>query len=123
MHGPTFMGNPLACSAALASLDLLATEPWADRVSTIEKGLQRGLEACRPLPGVKEVRILGAIGVVELDKPVDMSKVQPAFVDEGVWIRPFGRLVYTMPPFIADAATVEKICNAIHNVIAVHGEG
>ena len=121
MHGPTFMGNPLACAAALASLDLLEREPWKENVSSIEKGLRQGLEACRTLPGVSDVRVLGAIGVVELEQPVDMQRVQPAFVDQGVWIRPFGRLVYTMPPFITDPTTVETICEAIYQVISAHG--
>ena len=123
MHGPTFMGNPLACAASLASLDLLEKEPWQENVSSIEKGLRQGLEPCRTLPGVADVRVLGAIGVVELENPVDMQRVQPAFVDQGVWIRPFGRLVYTMPPFITDAETVNTICEAIHHVIATHGPG
>ena len=120
MHGPTFMGNPLACAAAGASLDLLESEPWEENVSSIERGLRNGLEGCRELPGVEEVRVLGAIGVVELKQPVDMSQVQPAFVEEGVWIRPFGRLVYTMPPFITEPEDIQTICQAIENVIRKH---
>ena len=90
-------------------------------VLPIEKGLRQGLEPCRTLPGVSDVRVLGAIGVVELENPVDMKRVQPAFVEQGVWIRPFGKLVYTMPPFITDPDTVHTICEAIYHVIAAHG--
>jgi adenosylmethionine---8-amino-7-oxononanoate aminotransferase len=117
MHGPTFMGNPLACAAAGASLDLLAREPWRERVATIEAGLADGLAPARALRGVADVRVLGAIGVVELHEPVDMPVVQRAFVDAGVWIRPFGRLVYTMPPYIVDAAQLGRITRAICEVI------
>ena len=117
MHGPTFMGNPLACAAAGASLDLLAREPWRERVARIERELAAGLAPARKLRGVADVRVLGAIGVVELDSPVDMAVVQPAFVDAGVWIRPFGKLVYTMPPYIATTAQVAHITGAICEVI------
>jgi adenosylmethionine-8-amino-7-oxononanoate aminotransferase len=118
MHGPTFMGNPLACAAAGASLDLLEDGEWRGRVAVIEAQLARELEACRGLPGVADVRVLGAIGVVELERPVDMARVQPAFVERGVWIRPFGPLVYTMPPFITTAADLTSITGAIHEVVA-----
>jgi adenosylmethionine-8-amino-7-oxononanoate aminotransferase len=117
MHGPTFMGNPLACAAAGASLDLLASEPWRDRVAGIEAALEVGLAPARALRGVADVRVLGAIGVVELHEPVDMAIVQPAFVDAGVWVRPFGRLVYTMPPYITLPAQIERITRAICEVI------
>jgi len=117
MHGPTFMGNPLACAAAGASLDLLESEPSRERVARIEAGLAVGLAPARALRGVADVRVLGAIGVVELDEPVDMAVVQPAFVDAGVWIRPFGRLVYTMPPYIALPAQLERITRVICEVI------
>jgi adenosylmethionine-8-amino-7-oxononanoate aminotransferase len=118
MHGPTFMGNPLACAAAGASLDLLATEPWRERVARIADGLAKGLAPARALGGVTDVRVLGAIGVVELDEPVDMAIVQPAFVDAGVWIRPFGRLVYTMPPYTIEPAQLEHVTRAICEVVA-----
>jgi len=118
MHGPTFMANPLACAAANASLDLLEDGAWQDRVSRIEGQLAEELEACRSLPAVKDVRVLGAIGVVELHEPVDMAVVQPAFVEEGVWIRPFGELVYTMPPFVTEPADVREITRAIHAVVS-----
>jgi adenosylmethionine-8-amino-7-oxononanoate aminotransferase len=117
MHGPTFMGNPLACAAAGASLDLLEREPWQARVRAIAASLRAGLEPCRALPGVADVRVLGAIGVVELEQPVDMAVVQPAFVERGVWIRPFGQLVYTMPPFVTGEAELEKIAAAITEVV------
>ncbi len=117
MHGPTFMGNPLACAAAGASLDLLETEPWQERVANIEHQLRDQLECCRDLPGVADVRVLGAIGVVELETPVDMSAIQPAFVERGVWIRPFGKLVYTMPPYIIGADDLSIITDAIHDVL------
>lgn len=117
MHGPTFMGNPLACAAAGASLDLLETTPWRERVASIESQFRVELEPCRKLPGVVDVRSLGAIGVVELDRPVDMARVQPAFVERGVWIRPFGRLVYAMPPFIASAQEITALTDAIYSVL------
>jgi adenosylmethionine-8-amino-7-oxononanoate aminotransferase len=117
MHGPTFMGNPLACAAAGASLDLLEREPWQERVAGIEEQLRSGLAGCRELSGVADVRVLGAIGVVELDEPVDMSVIQPAVVDAGVWIRPFGKLVYTMPPYVIDSADLATVTDAMTSVL------
>ena len=117
MHGPTFMGNPLACAAAGASLDLLEREPWQERVASIEAQLQEELSPCRDLSGVADVRVLGAIGVVELEQPVDMAVVQPAFVERGVWIRPFGRLVYSMPPFVIESDDLSRITSAIYEVL------
>jgi adenosylmethionine-8-amino-7-oxononanoate aminotransferase len=118
LHGPTFMGNPLACAAALASLDLLETTPWRQRVDRIESQLRDELARCRQLPSVADVRVLGAIGVVELREAVDMAVVQPAFVERGVWIRPFGRLVYVMPPYVTEPAEVTALTDAIHSVVS-----
>ncbi|MGB3200065.1 MAG: adenosylmethionine--8-amino-7-oxononanoate transaminase [Nodosilinea sp.] len=118
MHGPTFMGNPLACAVALENLTLLESYDWAARISTIEAQLKQELAPCRDLPAVKDVRVLGAIGVVELHDPVDMAVVQPQFVDRGVWLRPFGRLIYTMPSYIIEPLPLRKITEAIYSVVA-----
>lgn len=109
MHGPTFMGNPLACAVAVASLELLTAGDWRGDVARIESWLEAGLAPLRGMPGVVEVRVLGAIGVIELDRPVDMRAATDAAVDAGVWLRPFRNLVYTMPPFISTAEDVAAI--------------
>ena len=118
MHGPTFMANPLACAAAQASLDLLLSGPWAARVAALAQGLATGLAPARALPQVVDVRCLGAIGVVELAAPVDMRIAPRAFVDRGVWVRPFGRLVYVMPAYVMSAADVATLTQAMCDVIA-----
>jgi adenosylmethionine-8-amino-7-oxononanoate aminotransferase len=118
MHGPTFMANPLACRAAITSIRLLLDSPWKTRIAAIEAGLEAGLAPARALPGVVDVRVLGAIGVVELAAPVDMKLVQPRFVDEGVWVRPFGRLVYLMPPFVIERSDLEQLTGAVIRVLA-----
>ena len=117
MHGPTFMANPLACSVASASISLLEQTGWQDRVNSIQRQLQTELAVCRELENVVDVRVLGAIGVVELDKPVDMHVVPHWFVERGVWIRPFGRLIYIMPPYIIDAAELTQLTDAIYHVV------
>jgi adenosylmethionine-8-amino-7-oxononanoate aminotransferase len=118
MHGPTFMANPLATSVANASLELLLNSPWQERVVNIEETLHVELRKCESLKIVKEVRILGAIGVVELKKNVDLAWMSKEFVKEGVWVRPFLNLVYIMPPFVIDEQELIKLSSAIFNVIS-----
>jgi len=113
-HGPTFMGNPLACSVALASLSvLLDSGDWAASVSRISSGLSAGLAPAGDVPGVADVRVLGAIGVVQLDHPVDVAAATSAAVAQGVWLRPFRDLIYTMPPYIANDDDVALICRGM----------
>jgi adenosylmethionine-8-amino-7-oxononanoate aminotransferase len=119
MHGPTYMGNPLACAVALANLDLLSGSAWAGEVARINRGLTSGLAGCRELPGVTDVRTIGAVGVVQLDHPVDVAKATDAAIDEGVWLRPFRDLVYTMPPYITDDADLDRITTAMHRAVSV----
>ncbi len=118
MHGPTFMGNPLACAVANASIDLLLGQDWAAEIRRIERGLNAGLAPCRGLPGVADVRVLGAIGVVELDHPVALAEIQPRFIARGVWLRPFGRLVYLMPPYIVSDDQLATLCEAVVAVVS-----
>jgi adenosylmethionine-8-amino-7-oxononanoate aminotransferase len=113
MHGPTFMANPLACAAAVASLELLAGGDWRGRVAAIEQGLRDGLAPAAGLPGVRDVRVLGAIGVVELDHEVDLAAATEAAVAAGVWLRPFRELVYTMPPYVTAPDDVQAVCRAV----------
>lgn len=112
-HGPTFMGNPLAAAVACASIDLLLGQDWRQEVKRVEAGLREGLAAARELPGVRDVRVLGAIGVVQLDHEVDMAAATSAAVREGVWLRPFRDLVYTMPPYVTGDDDVARICRAV----------
>ncbi|MGA0960418.1 MAG: adenosylmethionine--8-amino-7-oxononanoate transaminase [Sedimenticolaceae bacterium] len=118
MHGPTFMGNPLACAIAKASIDLLCANDWQQQVLQIEQGLHQGLAPAKTFTHVAEVRVLGAIGVVELSHPVDMSSVQPMFVERGVWVRPFGKLVYLMPPFVMSSGDLAQLTDALVDVVA-----
>ena len=117
MHGPTFMGNPLACAAALASVKLLLSMPWKRRIAEIEARLKEGLAECTDSSSVMDVRALGAIGVVEMKKPVDMESVQRRLIEKGVWLRPFGKLIYTMPPYIISDDDLDKITGAIREIV------
>ena len=113
MHGPTFMANPLACSVALASLDLLADGAWRASVQRIERGLREGLAPALELPGVSDVRVLGAIGVVQLDGEVDIAAATAAAVERGVWLRPFRDLIYAMPPYVIEDADLAALGEAL----------
>jgi adenosylmethionine-8-amino-7-oxononanoate aminotransferase len=113
MHGPTFMGNPLACSVALASLGLLADGAWRAQVVAIEQGLREGLEPAREIPGVADVRVLGAIGVVQMERPVDIAVATAAALAQSVWLRPFRDLIYTMPPYLISEEDLAKVSAAV----------
>jgi adenosylmethionine-8-amino-7-oxononanoate aminotransferase len=118
MHGPTYMANPLACAAANASLDLFETGEWRDDVARIERGLREGLEPCRGAAGVVDVRVLGAIGVVEFETRVESAVLSQRFADLGVWIRPMGKVVYLTPPFVVSDAELAMLTDAIRSVAA-----
>ena len=117
MHGPTFMANPLACAAANASLDLFEREPRAEQVEAIEVGIALGLEPCRSLPHVVDVRVKGAIGVVQLEEGIDVYALRPRFVEQGVWIRPFKDVVYLMPPFVISSEELKVLTRAVYSVL------
>lgn len=118
MHGPTYMGNPLACAVALSVLEVLSTFDWRGRVHDISLQLERELGPCRSQPGVADVRVLGAIGVVELEQPIDVAATLPMLVDRGVWLRPFGNLLYTMPPYIISDLELRRVTSAMCDVVA-----
>lgn len=116
MHGPTFMGNPLACAVACANIDMLLSCNWQERVNNIELSLQENLSPCLRLEKVKSVRVLGAIGVVEMHEKINVAEVQKKLVELGVWIRPFGKLIYIMPPYVIEAQQLKTLCSAIYQV-------
>lgn len=118
MHGPTFMANPLACTAALTSIELLLSSAWRKNIARIESALESGLAPCRDLDTVDDVRVLGAIGVMQMKQAVNMKKIVPAFVDAGVWVRPFGKLVYLMPPYIIEDEDLTRLTQALYEVIS-----
>jgi len=117
MHGPTFMGNPLACAIASASIDLLFENNWEEQVNNIESILKNTLFKAKKFNSVADVRVLGAIGVVEMKEAVDMGSIQKSFVDAGIWIRPFGKLIYTMPPFVISDKDLKFLLNKMVSVI------
>jgi adenosylmethionine-8-amino-7-oxononanoate aminotransferase len=116
MHGPTFMANPLACAVGVAAVELLLEQDWRARVSAISAGLRKGLAEAADLPGVAAVRVLGAIGVLEMDKPVDLRVATPAALERGVWLRPFRNLIYVMPPYICTDGEIAQITSAMVGV-------
>ncbi len=113
MHGPTFMANALACAVSVASVELLLGQDWRSRVREIESGLSSGLQKAQAVDGVADVRVLGAIGVIEMRRPVDLAVATPVALDNGVWLRPFRNLIYAMPPYICSPAEVERITSAM----------
>lgn len=121
MHGPTFMANPLACAVSVASVELLLGQDWQRTVAEISAGLGAGLEPARGLPAVTDVRVCGAIGVVECDRPVDLAVATPAALDRGVWLRPFRNLIYAMPPFICTPAEIAQVTSAMVDVARLVG--
>ncbi len=118
MHGPTFMGNPLACTAANASLKLLLESNWQSTVQHLSQELLNGLMPAQALDAVQEVRVLGGIGVIELKQAVEMQTIQPRFVEEGIWVRPFGKLVYIMPPLVINDKDLAFLCEKMVKVVA-----
>ena len=121
MHGPTFMANPLACAVSVASIELLLGQDWRARVAEISAGLRAGLEPARSLPGVADVRVCGAVGVIEMHRPVDLAVATPAALDHAVWLRPFRNLIYAMPPFICPPAEIAQITSAMVAVARLVG--
>jgi adenosylmethionine-8-amino-7-oxononanoate aminotransferase len=118
MHGPTFMANPLACAIANASIDLLLDSSWQEKVATMADTLTSNLLPCREWSGIADVRCIGGIGVLELEKPVNMATITRRFVDKGVWVRPFGKLVYLMPPYIINDQELDRLLAGMKEAVA-----
>jgi adenosylmethionine-8-amino-7-oxononanoate aminotransferase len=116
MHGPTFMGNPLACAVASASIDLLLGSMWQQSVKRIEKRLSERLLPLNELPAVREARVFGAIGVLEMNQQLDVAQVQTRLIERGVWLRPFGKLLYTMPPYVISDDELVQVTGAMQEV-------
>jgi adenosylmethionine-8-amino-7-oxononanoate aminotransferase len=119
MHGPTFMGNPLACSVANASIDLLLSQDWYANIDRIESLLQKHIQAFSDLDTVAETRVLGAIGVIEMKDPVNLAEIQRQFVEQEIWVRPFGKLVYVMPPFVIKNPELELLMKGIYKILSM----
>jgi adenosylmethionine-8-amino-7-oxononanoate aminotransferase len=119
MHGPTFMGNPLACSVANASIDLLLSQDWHANIDRIESVLQQHIQAFSDLDTVAETRVLGAIGVIEMKDPVNLAEIQRQFVEQGIWVRPYGKLVYVMPPFVIKNPELELLIKGIYKILSM----
>jgi len=117
MHGPTYMGNALAARVAAKNIELLKKGDWQAQIPVIESQFKKALEPCRELPNVQDVRVLGGIGIVEVDRDVDLDKVRPILLEEGVWLRPFRNLIYSMPPYVISKAELAKICKAICRIV------
>ncbi|MEO0474311.1 MAG: aminotransferase class III-fold pyridoxal phosphate-dependent enzyme, partial [Bacteroidota bacterium] len=117
MHGPTFMANPMACALGVASIDLLINSDWQTKLSRMEQIMRIGLAEAEELKQVADVRVLGGIGVVEMNEPVHLADIQARFVQSGIWVRPFGKLVYIMPPYIISDDQLSKLCQVIVSVL------